>query len=472
MDMEELNSVVNMDTLIFQLALQTQELSKNKDDVVQQIGMLKLNVAKKKTRIQETKISIEKLQEARTQKENLVRYYKDSAKSLRVTNNLLLQYEKTLQVELQRKQVVFRQDGKMYQERIENYKKIFEQHKARYCENPLVHQLIKAQREKEDIEQRIGAFEEQIVAKERELQSLQGNIPNPSTDDSSDSDSVQSTDKPQEQVDPQTEEGASAQIETSISSHLIDTWQNSSLVAEEENDGGEEEEETMNMAENQDEETPREESTSSSSSVDTDHTITWENREDEGQLQGLSQEQTAETEGQEESLEEVFGAVGAEQREGGGDMQKPLSVSDEEENEEEGGYPHTPPARMKAVQNTPTFSLNSSPGHSPGLHKTSECKSPAFMFSMNTTPETPTFSGFGCSFNRGSLQDEDLPFSFTSSFFDKKSESKSPGFMDQMESRPEEDFQLFFSTKSPTQTSDQEQVGGNDDFSFFNFGKV
>ncbi|KAJ8410072.1 hypothetical protein AAFF_G00211130 [Aldrovandia affinis] len=57
---------------------------------------------------------------------------------------------------------------------------------------------------------------------------------------------------------------------------------------------------------------------------------------------------------QEESLEEVFGAVGAEQREVDGDVQEPLPVPDEEENEEGGGCPYTSPARMKAVQGPPT----------------------------------------------------------------------------------------------------------------------
>ncbi|KAJ8410073.1 hypothetical protein AAFF_G00211140 [Aldrovandia affinis] len=121
----------------------------------------------------------------------------------------------------------------------------------------------------------------------------------------------------------------------------------------------------MNMAENQDEETPREERASSSSPVDTDHSGTWVNREAGGQLQGLSQEQTAETEGQTPSV-----------------------------------YEH---AVMDCFV---SLTLIFSPGHSPGLHKPSECKSPAFIFSMNTTPETPAFSGFGCSFNLGSLQDE------------------------------------------------------------------
>ncbi|XP_035249280.1 neurofilament medium polypeptide isoform X1 [Anguilla anguilla] len=467
MDMEEYNSVGNMDSLLFQLVLQTQDLSRSKDEIEKQVEISKLNIAEKKTTIEETKRTVEKLEETMTQKENLVKYYKNNAKSLKVTNNLLIQYEKTLQLELERKQEVFSHDAKMYQERTENYRKVFEQHKARYYENPLVQKLVKAQTEKEEIERRIRACEGQIVAKENELQTLQGNIPDPPfTERASESTTAQPPAEPSDGAEPQAEE--SAQIETGMSSLLLDPQQNASLVDEPGNGSGERQE-AANRNEKQDDEMSMEECAAPSPPADKD---AWLNKEDGGQLPGPSQQQMNETEAQGESLE-VLGVVEAEQREVDEAVQKPV-LCGQEEKQGGGGFPQTPPARMSAVPTTPIFSLHASPGQSPGQRKPPESPSPTFLFSMSTTPETAVFSGFDCSFDLGSPKEEDMPFTFTSSYFEnrKSSDSKSPGFLiDQMESQAEEEFELFFSTKSPNQTSAGPEQGEANEFSFFNFGK-
>ena len=63
----------------------------------------------------------------------------------------------------------------MYQERIERYRKVFQQHKESYCKNPLAKQLLMIQSGKEELESRIKACEDQITAKEKALQDLLGN---------------------------------------------------------------------------------------------------------------------------------------------------------------------------------------------------------------------------------------------------------------------------------------------------------
>ncbi|KAG9349267.1 hypothetical protein JZ751_027710 [Albula glossodonta] len=203
----------------------------------------------------------------------------------------------------------------------------------------------------------------------------------------------QNTAEPLGQKDLQAEESESAQIETGISSLLLDPQNNADTEGEE----------SMNVNVNQERDFFREEQASPPFPAGIDHNIAWINQEAGDQLQVLSQERAKEVEAKEKNPE-VLGAVGPEQREVHEAMQEP-HTPDEQEGKEARAYPHTPPARMKAVPSTPIFTLNS-PGQSPGHYKPSDCKSPAFMFSINTTPETPGFSAFDCAFDTGSPQEE------------------------------------------------------------------
>lgn len=53
---------------------------------------------------------------------------------------------------------------------MEKYWKVFQQHKEEYLQNPLAAKLLKIQTENEEIERRIRAKEEEIIAKEKALQ--------------------------------------------------------------------------------------------------------------------------------------------------------------------------------------------------------------------------------------------------------------------------------------------------------------
>lgn len=64
---------------------------------------------------------------------------------------------------------------KVYEKRLANYRKIFESHKENYCKNPLAQKLLALQAQKEEIESRIKACDDEITRKQKELDSLTGN---------------------------------------------------------------------------------------------------------------------------------------------------------------------------------------------------------------------------------------------------------------------------------------------------------
>ncbi|KAI5618624.1 hypothetical protein C0J50_21823 [Silurus asotus] len=249
---------------VYGCALETRELDQKKDDLTQQIQMYRVNIQEKGKCIEESHKAIKKLEEDIQQKENTVKCCKDIVKR------------------------------KMFQERIENYWKIFQQHKEEYLRNPLATKLLKIHSENEEIERRIQATEDEIIAKEKALKALQ--------------------------VDKDTCD-----------------------------------------------------SSSQSSS--------------QGQKEGRD--------------------------------------------------------------------------------------TPSFVFSMNSGPNTPTFSGFDCNFEVEPSQHEESSFMFSSSYFSKTSpESNLPGFLfDESENRTEEDFAFSFSSKSP-QPKSGGSGGAGDAFPFsFSFGK-
>lgn len=63
----------------------------------------------------------------------------------------------------------------VYEERIASYRKIFRSHKEYYCQNPLAQKLLTLQAEKEEIESRIKACDDEITVKQKELDHFTGN---------------------------------------------------------------------------------------------------------------------------------------------------------------------------------------------------------------------------------------------------------------------------------------------------------
>lgn len=63
----------------------------------------------------------------------------------------------------------------VYEERIARYRKIFLSNKEYYCQSPLAQKLLSLQAEKEEIECRIKACDDQITRTQTELDRLTGN---------------------------------------------------------------------------------------------------------------------------------------------------------------------------------------------------------------------------------------------------------------------------------------------------------
>lgn len=63
----------------------------------------------------------------------------------------------------------------LYEERLASYRKTFESHREVYCQNPLAQKLLTLQAEKEEIESRIKACDDEITVKQKELDHLTGN---------------------------------------------------------------------------------------------------------------------------------------------------------------------------------------------------------------------------------------------------------------------------------------------------------
>uniref|UniRef100_UPI0037E895BB protein SIX6OS1 n=1 Tax=Semicossyphus pulcher TaxID=241346 RepID=UPI0037E895BB len=390
---------------------------------------------------------------------------KACAKSIKVTNSLLLQYEQTLKEELESRKASYNHDMEVYEERIASYKKTFQSHKNYYCQNPLAQKLLTLQAEKEEIESRIKACEEQITMKQKELDNLTRPAPNSSSNEKL-SDSVpgqQPITEPEKPLDPQTEEDSDSSIDIS-SLHLNQTkdghktekvYEKNKVKDKTECSPVQEEEEIKGMRPCQELDEQRW----------TDVMHTDEENKEAGPEDQEHQSTASVIEEAEEEVEIEEGVAKEKEQapsteDNGGPTAFP-QLSSQDTN------PQSSPASVKAAPSTPTFPFNFSPAGSP--HRgTSDTKSPAFLFSLNPDPSTPGFSGFG--FDVGSSQDEDSSFAFTGSFFNEKKTTESKSSSSEFPfGQPEqsEEFHFAFSSKSPQTTKKDNSA---DDFPFsFNF---
>ncbi|MGH0128305.1 UNVERIFIED_CONTAM: hypothetical protein FKN15_001279 [Acipenser sinensis] len=151
--MKDRNSLINMDNLLLQLVYSS-------------------SIVERKAQVQHMRTKLNKLEEEVSHRQKLIKHYIDNRKSLKAAGALLNQYEKTLQAELQRCQADTEEDMKMYRDRVESYTEVLQQHQARYAQSPLGQQLLQRQSEREQIEQRIETYDDEIEQRERALQTL------------------------------------------------------------------------------------------------------------------------------------------------------------------------------------------------------------------------------------------------------------------------------------------------------------
>ncbi|KAM7407578.1 hypothetical protein PAMA_003345 [Pampus argenteus] len=445
-------SLNNIDSLLFQLVLQTRELSQRKNEISQQIKVCRADITERRSYIERVHRSIKKLEEEIRVKQTTGKHNKTNAKR------------------------------EVYEERISSYRKTFQSHKDYYCQNPLAQKLLTLQAEKEEIEFRIKACDDQITMKQMELENLTGNklfISSESTFMSSVSDQ-QSITEQEKELDPQTADDNDSSIDIS-SLHLNQTkiGQNGHKTAVEANAElvhDENKAQGVHTCSVSPEKTSNEQYMWSNQQSDEqsrpDEMHTEEQETGPGnqvlsstfRLNLKSEKQVIVSEGEEEVEEEMEERTATEEEQAPSkENNEGLAAFSQLSSQEI----HSSTATVKTVPSTPTFPFNFGPGSLP--HQgTSDNKSPAFLFALNSGPSTPGFSGFG--FDMGSSQDEDSSFAFASSFFNEKktmeSKSSGPDFLfDQPERR--EDFQFTFTSKSP-QMSDKENT--RDDFPFaFNF---
>lgn len=123
--------------------------------------------------------------------------------SMKANNTLLLQYEQTLKAELEGRKASYNHDlwvhppvvlhcisycfvlttkvffrnltRDVHEERLASCRKTFQSHKEYYCKNPLAQKLLTLQAEKEEIEFRIRACDDQITMRQKKLDQLTGN---------------------------------------------------------------------------------------------------------------------------------------------------------------------------------------------------------------------------------------------------------------------------------------------------------
>ncbi|XP_026126914.1 uncharacterized protein LOC113108229 isoform X1 [Carassius auratus] len=452
--MEE-QTVNQLDNLLLQLGIETRELAQKKDDLKQQIQICESNIQEKKDYISTTHKTLSRLSEEVQQKQTMLKFIKENTKNLQRTGHLLLQYEKTLEAELEKRQDSYNQDMKIFQERMESYRNVFQQYKDRYCQNSLAQKLLKIQGENEEIERRIRATEEQILEKERELMAALGED-EPVTD----------------AADSKCQDNEVSQIENRESFDEMKPHQD--LIMQKPEEYADE----HMVAEGPSEE-DKDKTDESESQTDTFHHGLWTKTGETGedQMQEGDQKQSEEVNELEGNMNvscasELMVEVSEEEEE---DCLEVTTADAQEDTVNERGIcPPPSPARIKAMPTTPTFSLNNSPSSSPGRQEVSDTKSPAFVFSMNSGPSTPAFSKLGCDF----AAEEASPFTFTSSYFsDRKSPGLAPKFsgflFDEAESRQEE-FSFSFGTVSPQQNSSTPDTAGSaDSFPFsFSFGKI
>ncbi|XP_054642317.1 uncharacterized protein LOC129187291 isoform X2 [Dunckerocampus dactyliophorus] len=446
----------NIDSLLCQLVIEVRELSVKKTQIDRQIEVCKADIAERRTDNQRTRKNIDNLDEDIELKQNTLKHNRAVAKSMKATQALLLQYERTLITELESVKVNYSNDKEVYAEKIASYSKLLQSHEKPFAQKLKAYNV--------DMDSRIKACHDQVTIKAKEGGHLTDTSPSSSSSKKpADSDPEQ---LPTAELDKETENVSvddSATVITSVSlDEIKKRWQSGPEAAA---DGNIEEMDTEREAQ----EWPScsaDETRSNKQIVrlnpQTEESTEMHHKEAEDQETGtVSTAKKAAVsevvEGAEEEMEERT----AEQEqdpanEGNGDQVTLHEV------------PHPPSSSALAgtVPVTPMLRFNFSPACSP-IQETSDTKSPAFTFSLNSNPCTPGFSSFG--FDVVSSCDEDLSFPFGSSVFSEK-ENVEPqsGGLDFLFKQTEqsEDFQFAFASKSPAASKAKTM----DEFPFsFNF---
>ncbi|XP_014859249.1 PREDICTED: uncharacterized protein LOC106927887 isoform X1 [Poecilia mexicana] len=475
--MKEQHLLDNIDSLVFQFAVKTREASQKKNGIQKQIKECRTLITEKKSCIEAIQGYIKNLEEEIKVKQSTVTSNKEKAKSMKVTNSLLRQYEQTLKTELENRKSSYDHDQEVYEERFASYLQTLQSYKETYFQNPIAQKLLLLQAEIGEIESQIKHCDDCMMMKKKEVEHL--------TDPDATSysmeklpDGVLGEHHTAEEQSEQTKE------DCSIDMSYIDMNQATSdhEPAAEVN--------TEEMSEENEPQDPTSCFTASDKSNEelwslqlSDESGPQEDMHSEAEEAEMSQEEQlngrARTMKKVEEIEEAQGHQELDaqsQREGetGTDQQVQVpTLSDPEEVQKDNMQDKAPDAEdhqeansflqtsqeanlqalsstETSVFSTPTFTFNFSPT---SFHRqgTPDSKSSAFALNLNSNVSIPGFPGFG--FDVGPSQEEESSFAFSGSFFndkkatDAKSSSSTEFLFDQPEQS--EDFQFDFTSKSP-----------------------
>ncbi|XP_077435800.1 uncharacterized protein LOC144060290 isoform X3 [Vanacampus margaritifer] len=377
-----------IDSLLCRLVIEVRELSQKKNDLDREVEVHKGNIAERRRTIETTRTHIKTLEEDADVKRNTLKHNKAVAKSLKTTQNLLLHYEETLRAELESVKASCNNNKDVFEEKIASYRKVFEAHQKPFAQ--------KLQAQDDDMESPMMLSHDDVPVKAKEGGGAYV------TDSAAARASSEKRADRDVHFQPTTE--ANMQMESlpvkdpiavvSALNRCVSGPETSADANAEEMDA--QSEARQSPSRRADEMRSNEQHVRAQVEMPSEE-------EDDQEVEALSQAKQSAVSEEEEAAQ-------VQMEEGGAADDK-----EEEPAPKENGARSLQQPQSSTAPGTPTFHFNFSPTSSP-VAGPSDSKSPAFMFSLNSNPSTPGYSGFGFD---GVSQDEDLSFPFTGSFLDK-----------------------------------------------------
>ncbi|KAM4731282.1 uncharacterized protein FYW61_009357 [Anableps anableps] len=170
--MKEQHLLSNLDNFVFQFAVKTREVSQKKNEIQHQVKVCRTCITEKRSYIETIQGYIKNLEEEIRVNQSTVTRNKEKAKSMKATNNLLLQYEQTLKAELESRKNSCDHDQEVYEERFASYLQTLQSHKETYFQNPVAQKLLLLQTEIEKTESQIKDCDDCMMMKQKELEHL------------------------------------------------------------------------------------------------------------------------------------------------------------------------------------------------------------------------------------------------------------------------------------------------------------
>nr|XP_033806686.1 protein SIX6OS1 isoform X2 [Geotrypetes seraphini] len=170
-------SLSNLDKLLVELVFQLEQDSHSKEHITEQIHLYTANVVEVKQQIHGLQENINKSDHDILCLRKHSKYSKDNHSVWKPTYIVFNNHEAYLECQLQNYREATERDKKIYEEHINQYKEILQQHQALYTESVLAKAYYMKKAELDDIQNRILKCSEQLKWKEAALIDLQEPAP-------------------------------------------------------------------------------------------------------------------------------------------------------------------------------------------------------------------------------------------------------------------------------------------------------